>query len=140
MIDLFDYEMKAEAVKNLIIMNVDKKIISDFADNKVIYLFEDYNATAIQSGDLLEEIKRLEKFNRVLVYGVLLNKFYFGECYSMLCISPYREDLGKEINYTSSPAFNVSVNAYVWNKTDDNASEFGFIRVNCLAGGIKRVH
>ena len=64
-----------------------------------------------------------------LPYFVTHEEFDFGECYSILTISPYMEDFD-----LSHPAYieelkAYRVYAYVWNVTDDSKSEPGSIYV-----------
>ena len=83
-----------------------------------------------------EAIKEIENTYKFLVYAVTHKYLEFGEFYDFLYVPEYKSEWKytlisqKEIFYSY---------AYVWNKTDDNCSEFGTIGIRSFGGGIKRV-
>ena len=80
--------------------------------------------------------EEIEKTYNVLVFAVTHEYLEFGECYDFLYVSDYKS----EWKYALLPQRNTFyARAYVWNKTDDNCSEFGTIGICSFGGGIKRV-
>jgi len=64
--------------------------------------------------------------------------FEFGECYSMLIIPSYDEDL-PVVEKSETEGNTYYAFAYVLNKTCPEYSEFGTIVVRSFGGGICRV-
>ena len=86
--------------------------------------------------EVMDKIKEIEKTYNVLVYAVTHEYLEFGECYDFLYIPDYKN----EWKYALLPQKDIFyAYAYVWNKTDDNCSEFGTIGIRSFGGGIKRV-
>lgn len=77
--------------------------------------------------ELAEKIKEIEQQYGCLVYAVTHEFLPFGECYSMLIVSKYEEDWEQCLQRLDERRFLAY--AYVWNKTDDTCSEFGYITV-----------
>ena len=92
---------------------------------------------ADQEPELWAKIKEVEKEFDCLVYAVTHELLEFGECWSMLCVrrdSEQVQDCLVQYNSNCCYAF-----AYVWNKTNEQFSEFGDVVVRFFGGGIKRI-
>ena len=127
---------KQKAIEFMQQLNIYKPYIRGFEkDNKVCF-FENFSGFwAYQEPDLIAKIKEIEKTYKVLVYAVTHEYLEFGECYDFLYISDYKS----EWKYALLPQRDIFYSrAYVWNKTDDNCSEFGTIGIRSFSGGIKR--
>ena len=128
---------KQKAIELMQQLNIYKPYIRGFEkDNKVCF-FENFGGFwAYQEPELMAKIKEIEKTYKVLVYAVTHEYLEFGECYDLLYIPDYKS----EWKYALLPQRNTFyARAYVWNKTDDNCSEFGTIGIRSFGGGIKRI-
>ena len=88
-----------------------------------------------QEPELLNKIKEFETEYGSIVYAVTHELFWFGECYSFLIVSKYDE----EWEITLEEVKDGYAFSYVWNKTNEECSEFGTIAVRSFGGGIARV-
>ena len=86
-----------------------------------------------------EERKIVETFEKenegYKVYHVIHNNTEFGELYNLLYVDTYFE----EWKYFEEDLEYGSTFAYVYNKTTDYCSEFGFIGVKSSIGGLVRI-
>ena len=128
---------KQKAIELMNKLNIYKPYIRGFeTDNKVCF-FENFGGFwAYQEPELAAKIKEIEKTYNILVYAVTHEYLEFGECYDFFYIPDYKH----EWKYALIPQKDIFYSyAYVWNKNDDNCSEFGRIGVLSFGGGIKRV-
>lgn len=128
-------EVALSAMKSL---DIYAPYIKKFEKDGTITLFErfgGYYITEDQEPELLKKIKEFEAEYGSIVYAVTHEMFWFGECYSFLIISKYEE----EWDMTLEEAKEGYAFSYVWNKTNDECSEFGTIGVRSFGGGIARV-
>ena len=128
---------KAKAVEMLKELDIYKPYIEGFKEENNVCYFERYAGYwAYQDEELMKKIKQIEQRYNCLVYAVTHEYLEFGECYSLLVIPDYKEDW----DYILEKAQNgYYAYAYVWNKTDNDCSEFGTIGVESFGGGLKRV-
>ena len=128
---------KAKAVEMLKELDIYKPYIDGFKEENNVCYFERYAGYwAYQDEELMKKIKQIEQWYNCLVYAVTHEYLEFGECYSLLVIPDYKEDW----DYILEKAQNgYYAYAYVWNKTDNDCSEFGTIGVESFGGGLKRV-
>lgn len=128
---------KAKAVEMLKELDIYKPYIDGFKEENNVCYFERYAGYwAYQNEELMKKIKQIEQRYNCLVYAVTHEYLEFGECYSLLVIPDYKEDW----DYILEKAQNgYYAYAYVWNKTDNDCSEFGTIGVESFGGGLKRV-
>ena len=125
------------AIKALEKLGIYTPYIEEFKRDNTICYFEGYAGFwAYQDEELMKKIKQIEQRYNCLVYAVTHEYLEFGECYSLLVIPDYKEDW----DYILEKAQNgYYAYAYVWNKTDNDCSEFGTIGVESFGGGLKRV-
>lgn len=129
---------KEKAIECLKTLDIYKPYIKAFEKNGTVTLFErfgGYYITEDQEPELLNKIKEFEAETGSLVYAVTHEMFEFGECYSFLCVSKYKEDWDLTLEVG---AYDSYVWSYVWNKTVDWCSEYGTIGVKSFGGGIAR--
>ena len=128
---------KQKAIELMNKLNIYKPYIKDFEKDNHVCFFEGFGGFwAYQEPELMAKIKEIEKTYKVLVYAVTHEYLEFGECYDFLYVPDYKS----EWKYALLPQRNTFyARAYVWNKTDDNCSEFGTIGIRSFGGGIKRV-
>lgn len=130
-----------EAIRRLELINVDDEMViepfkegtlrlSEYANaifNAILYDVEQYS-------DLVNFINNFEHKYNALVYHVQLTHFVFGDCYSLFYVSDYEE----EWNMDRDDLKEGSTMAYVWNKSDELCSEFGYINFKPSIGGVMR--
>ena len=118
-------------------LDIYKDYIDIFKENDTVTYFDRFiGFWAYQDKELFAKIKEIERKYGCLVYAITHEYMVFGECYSFLIISKYKEEWDKVIETENNIHYTL---AYVWNKTDDDCSEFGTIGVKSALGGIRRV-
>lgn len=128
---------KAKAVEMLKELDIYKPYIDGFKEENNVCYFERYAGYwAYQDEELMKKIKQIEQRYNCLVYAVTHEYLEFGECYSLLVIPDYKEDWDYILEKVQNGYYAY---AYVWNKTDNDCSEFGTIGVESFGGGLKRV-
>ena len=124
-----------EAIERMKLLKLDKECIEAFTKGKV-WESEGYGALYEVNN---EEQKIIDKFEAnhegCLVYHMIHNKFEFGECYSMLYVSPDKEEWESD----KEDIKDGYVFAYVENVDDPWCSEFGSIAVKSQFGGLVRL-
>ena len=130
------YEQKKnEAINRMQSLKMSRYCISAFRKGKpwqsenggILYEIEN-------DKELQEVVKKFEEDYNGLVYHIIFNRTEFGDCYSLLYVSNNPE----EWQYDNEDLKDGYAYAYVWNKDDDNCSEFGTIGVQSFGGGIRR--
>ena len=117
-------ERKQKAIQLLREMDIFKPYIDAFEkENKVTYFERYVGYWAEQEHDCT-------------VYAVTHEYFDFGECYTFLIVTNYKQ----EWKYLMESYKDKHLaQAYVWNVDDDYCSEFGMVTVRSLWGGIRRI-
>lgn len=127
-----------EAIERMKLLKLDKQCIEDFTKGKVwesegfgaLYLYEVND----------EEQMIIDKFEAhhkdCLVYHMIHNVYEFGECYSILYVSPDKDEWEDDkANIKDGYVF-----AYVENVDDPWCSEFGSIAIKPAFGGLMRLY
>ena len=131
-------ERKQKAIKLMKELDIFKPYIDGFRENNHTCFYENFGGFwTYQDKELLAKQKELEKKYNCTVFAITHEYTEFGECYSFLLVSDYKEEWEytlEKVDYNKFYAF-----AYVWNKDDDNCSEFGTIGIQSFGGGIRRV-
>ena len=131
---------KGKAIECMNALDIYKPYIKAFEKDGTVTLFERFGGYYITEDDepeLFNKIREYETESGNLIYAVTHEMFWFGECYSLLCVSKYPEDWKYD-----SPRYDGDchlVHAYVWNKSDELCSEGGTIGVKSFGGGIARI-
>lgn len=112
-------------------LGVAKSHIRNFAKDNKIYCCEDF------TDELAAKINEIETQYDCTVYAVTHEQMYFGECYNLLVVPKYMEDWDYLFKHYGAGVFRAY--AYVWNKTDDKCSEFGYISLISLDGMLERI-
>ena len=126
------------ALNNMKGLNIYSPYIDGLKRN-VKTLFEGYGGFWIQedNGDdkleLIQKINEIEKEYNCVVYAVTHEYSSFGELYDFLTVFNEQDQIEKT-NNGKACAY-----AYVWNKSIPEYSEFGYITLQSLGGGIARV-
>ena len=131
-------ERKAVALKIMEQLDIYKPYIKGFEKNNEVCFFERYAGFwAWQDEDLQSKIKELEEKYNCTVYAIIHDYTGFGELYSFLIVTDYKEEWDDLICKYSANEF--SAFSYVWNKSDNDLSEFGTILIQNFGGGIRRI-
>ena len=124
-----------EAIERMKMLKLDKSCIKAFTKGKV---WESEGFGALYEVNE-EEQKIVDKFQKehkgCYVYHMIHNMFEFGECYSILYVSPDTDEWQQDKEDISEGY----VFAYVYNKDDEWCSEFGSIAVKSQFGGLVRI-
>lgn len=109
-----------------------------FVEKNKVAVFHSYLGEALSTyPGLREKIAEVEKRSGCLVYAVTHEYFSFGECFSFLVVSKYEEDWQYSLRRFANDCYRVF--AWCWNKTHEECSEFGFVLIHKLRGGIARL-
>ena len=129
-------QKKEKAIELLKKLNIYKPYIDGFRKDDQVCFFERYGGYwAYQEPELQKKMTELEKEYACTVYAITHEFAEFGECYSFLLVTDYKEEWTRLIQSHGNKHYAF---AYVWNKDDDSCSEFGTIGVQSFAGGIAR--
>ena len=124
-----------EAIERMKMLKLDKSCIEAFTKGKV-WESEGYGALYEVNKEEQQIIDKFEKEHEgCLVYHMIHNKFEFGECYSILYVSPDKEEWQRD----KEDIKDGYVFAYVYNKDCEWCSEFGSIAVKSQFGGLVRL-
>lgn len=128
---------KEKAIELLKKMDIYKPYIQGFRDSDKVCFFERFGGYWVeQEPELYEKMRSLEKKYNCLVYAVTHEFTEFGELYDFLIVTDYPKEWD-DLVY-SQGSYHTAF-AYVWNKDDDQCSEFGSVTVRSFGGGIKRI-
>ena len=130
-------KQKNFAISLLQKLDIDQSYIDIFKNEDIVTYFTHYiGFWAYQNEELIKKVKQIEKEYGCLVYAITHEFTEFGECYSMLIVSKYKSEW--KLSFDSEDRNHYAF-AYVWNKTDDDCSEFGTVVVKSALGGITRI-
>ena len=130
-------QQKEQAIKYLHQLDIYKPYIDGFEQEDQVCVFERYAGFWVcQYPELEKRMRDLENEYDCTVYAITHEFTQFGECYSFLIVTKYKQEWKTLLNSNEKrhTAF-----AYVWNKTDDWCSEFGSVAVQSGFGGITRI-
>lgn len=132
---MYKEERFIEAIERMKMLKLDKPCIEAFAKGKV-WESEGFGALYEVNEEEQSYIDEFEKEHEgCLVYHMIHNKFEFGECYSMLYVSKYKDEWQADKNDIT----NGYALVYVKNVDDDWCSEFGTIAIKSQFGGLVRL-
>lgn len=124
-----------EILERMKLLKLSKQCIKAFTDGK-IWESEGYGALYEINE---EEQKSVDKFQKehegCYVYHMIHDVFDFGECYSILYVSPDVDEWQQD----KEDIKEGRVFAYVYNKDFDWCSEFGSIAIKSQFGGLVRI-
>jgi hypothetical protein len=128
---------KVEAIKRMKALDLYKTYIEDFIDKDQIFMSEMTGGVYefSENTELVKAVNEFEAAHNALVYHVIRTFTQFGELYTFLYVSDYKEEWEMD-NNDIAEGYTL---AYVWNKDDEWCSEFGSVGVKGLFGGIIRV-
>ena len=128
-------ERFAEAIERMKLLKLDKGCINAFKKGKV-WESEGFGALYELRDKEQAIVDNFEKEHKdCLVYHMIHNVYEFGECYSILYVSPDKEEWESDkADITEGYIF-----AYVENIDDPWCSEFGSIAIKPSFGGLVRL-
>ena len=130
-------EKKIKAVELLKKLDIYRPYIKGLQKEDNVCYFENYGGYwAWQEPDLMKKVKELEDEHNCLVYAITHEYTAIGEMYSFLIITDYEEEWSTLLEKYGNQYYGF---AYVWNKDDDDCSEFGTIAISSYGGGIRRI-
>lgn len=129
-------QKKEKAIELLKKLHIYEPYINGFREKNYVCYFERYGGYWVyQEPELEKKIKALEKEYHCTVYAITHEFAEFGECYSFLIVTDYKEEWDMLLKSDNNKHYAF---AYVWNKDDDCCSEFGTIGLTSFGGGIAR--
>ena len=130
-------ERKIKALELMKKLDIYKPYIKGFKENNEVCFFEGFGGFwAWQDEELQNRIKKLEEKYNCTVYAVTHEFTEFGELYDFLIVTDYKEEWNDLLNDEQGGFYAF---AYVWNKSDEDMSEFGTVAIQSFGGGIKRI-
>ena len=128
---------KEKAIELMKKLDIYKPYIKGFKNEDTVCYFENYGGYwAYQEPGLIEKVKELEEEHNCLVYAITHEYTGIGEMYSFLIITDYEEEWDTLLEKYGNQYYAF---AYVWNKDDEECSEFGTIALSSFGGGIRRI-
>ena len=130
-------QQKEQAIKYLQQLDVYKPYVDGFQKENQVCIFERFAGFWVyQYPEVIKKMNAIEKEFGATVYAITHEYTNFGECYSFLLVTKYKEEWRSLLrsNKNTHHAF-----AYVWNKSDDWCSELGTITVKSGFGGLTRI-
>ena len=125
-----------EAIKRMKLLKLDKQCIEAFTKGKV-WESEGFGALYQLSDEEQMIVDKFEAHHEgCLVYHMIHNVYEFGECYSILYVSPDKDEWQRD----KEDIKDGYVFAYVENIDDDFCSEFGSIAIKPQFGGLMRLY
>lgn len=130
-------QRKQQAEKYLKQLDIYKPYIRGFMEKDNVCFYENFGGFwAYQMPSLEKKIKEIERRYNCTVYAITHEILEFGECFDFLVVTDYVEEWDDLLITEGNTHYAF---AYVWNKTDNDCSEFGTIGVKSFGGGITRV-
>lgn len=130
-------QKKEKAIEILKILDIYKPYIQGFKQEDNVCFFEQFGGFWVyQEPEIEQKMKEIEKEHNCKVYAITHEFTEFGELWDFLIVTNYPEEW-EDMVYSYGNKHTLF--AYVWNKSDDDCSEFGDITVQSFGGGIRRI-
>ena len=130
-------ERKIKALEIMKKLDIYKPYIKGFEkDNKVCYFERFAGFWAWQDADLIAKVKEIEEKYNCTVYAITHEFTEFGELYDFLIVTDYKEEWSDLVLKCNNTYYSF---VYVWNKSDEDMSEFGTVAIQSFGGGIRRI-
>lgn len=131
-------EKKKVALEYMKQLEIYEPYLEEFQKRDAVCFFESYAVFWVYQNVYLEaKIKEIEEKYNCVVYAITHEFTNFGELYSFLIISDYKEDWENSVIKMDSHKHRAL--AYVWNKDDNSCSEMGSVLISSFNGGIRRI-
>jgi hypothetical protein len=130
-------DKKNKAIEFMKQLDIYTPYIQGFRESDKVCFYENFGGYWVnQEPEIEAKMRQVEERYQCKVYAITHEFTDFGECYSFLVVTDYPEEWD---DLLFSEGNKHSVFAYVWNKTDNDCSEFGSILVQSFGGGIRRI-
>ena len=130
-------QKKEKAIEILKTLDIYKPYIQGFEQEDNVCFFEQFGGFWVcQEPEIEKKMREIEQKNNCMVYAITHEFTEFGELWNFLIVTNYPEEW-EDMVYSYGNKHTLF--AYVWNKSDEDCSEFGDITVQSFGGGIRRV-
>lgn len=129
-------EMKSKAVEIMRELHISKNVVEEFKHHDKLNESEGIGALYWLNEEEQQMVKEFEEESGHVVYHVIHSFTNYGEMYSMLFVSKYKEDW--QVTCDKFDGGQYRVYSYVYNKTDPWMSDMGSILVRPSIGGLIR--
>ena len=130
-------QRKEQAIKYMTTLDIYKPYIKGFKENDQVCFYEQFAGFWVdQEPEVFKKMKEIEEEHNCTVYAITHELTEFGECYSFLIVTDYKEEWSTLVEKYGK---DHTAFAYVWNKDVEWCSEFGTIAVQSFCGGIRRI-
>ena len=126
--------MVEEAVKRMKVLKMLKQPIKECLEG-LLNLSEWIGILYWLDDEQQKIVEDFEKENEAVVYHVIHSMTSIGEMYALLYVSKHEEEWENDMEDLK----NGEALAYVFNKSMPDCSEFGYIGVVPMNGGVKRI-
>lgn len=132
-------EEKDLAIKNMNLLWLGSDIVENFKNGNITFLGRTgFPEVLYRDSYCCRKVVEFENKYNCIVYAVIHSDFGYGACYSFLYIPEYKEDWQYLIMpYESLRQFVCQ--AYVWNRSFSELSEFGSIIVYAPGKRLQRL-
>lgn len=128
-------KMIREAVARMKMLDICPDAIREFKEQSIVN-YSDYGSLFWLPPRFQRAVKEFEEMDGGLVYHCIYNNLVFGECLTMLYISPHPE----EWQVDRDDLIVGGAVAYVHNFTNPDFSEVGGVGVKPCFGGVLRTY
>ena len=128
-------EMVKEALDRMKLLRLHQNAVREFRDEGKLNLSGVYGALYWLNDEQKKLVRDWEEKTGNLVYHVIHNRMEFGEMLNLLYISRNPEEWTKD----RTDIQNEEALVYVINLDDDICSEYGYIGIRPMFGGVIRV-
>ena len=126
--------MKAEALERMKLLKLHQNPVREFQNEGKLNLSERFGALFWLNEEQEKLVRDWESKTGYLVYHVIHTRMEFGDTLSLLYVSTFQEEWAKDReNIRDGEAL-----AYVMNLDDDICSEYGYIGIKPMFGGVIR--
>ena len=129
-------EQKKEAIKRMMKLDIYTQAIKEFEKDNVLNKSESGGILFWLDENEKKMVKEFEEKYKATIYHLIHNYTEFGELYSLLFVSKYKEDW----DYDNDDLNHNICLAYVKNMNEDAFSEFGSIGIKSQFGGLIRTY
>lgn len=130
-------QRKEIALKAMKQLDIYKPYIQGFKQEDKVCFFEQFGGFWVyQEPEIEKKMREIEQKHNCTVYAIMHEFTDFGELWDFLIVTDYPEEWEDTVY---SYGNKHTLFAYVWNKSDEDCSEFGDITVQSFGGGIRRI-
>lgn len=125
-----------EAIERMKRLNLHHSVIGDFKRENKLYLSENFGALYWLNDDQASRVRNFESQHNCVVYHVIHDYTDFGELLTYLYVSDHEDEWKIDRNDLE----HGETFAYVENVTNDSCSEFGYVGICPVIGGLYRTY